>query len=95
MQYLYLCAMCLGMMIIFIYQEKAKNYIAAVMLKGMASAVFVALGILGSKMSRDQNFAKYVVIGLILGCVADVLLNLRFVFEKKGKIVFLVGTFWL
>ena len=91
MQYLYLCAMCLGMMIIFIYQEKAKNYIAAVMLKGMASAVFVALGILGSKMSRDQNFAKYVVIGLILGCVADVLLNLRFVFEKKGKIVFLVG----
>ncbi len=79
------------MMIIFIYQEKEKNYIAAAMLKGIASAVFVALGYLGSKMSLDKGFAKMVVIGLVLGCIADVLLNLRFVFEKHGKIVFLVG----
>ena len=91
MQYLYLCGLCLGFMIIFIGQEKDKNYIAAVMLKGIASAVFVALGILGSRMSTDARFAKMVVVGLILGCVADVLLNLRFVFEKKGKIIFLVG----
>ena len=31
------------------------------------------------------------VVGLALGCAADVLLNLRFVFEKKGQLVFLVG----
>ena len=29
--------------------------------------------------------------GLLLGCAADVLLNLRYVFEKKGQLVFLVG----
>ena len=91
MQYLYLCAGCLGMMIIFIIQEKEKNYVAAAMLKGIASAFFVALGIMGSKLSQDAGFAKTVVIGLILGCIADVLLNLRFVFEKQGKLIFLVG----
>ena len=92
MQYLFLCAGCLGMMIIFIIYEKAKNYVAAFMLKGIASAFFVALGIVGSKISSDKGFAKLVVIGLVLGCIADVLLNLRFVFdEKKGKLIFLVG----
>ena len=30
-------------------------------------------------------------LGLVLGCAADVLLNLRWVFEKKGKLIFLVG----
>ncbi len=78
-------------MIIFINQERLKNYVAAVMLKGIASAFFVALGILGSKICRDPEFAKMIVTGLILGCIADVLLNLRFVFEKIGRLVFLVG----
>ena len=91
MQYLYLCAGALGFMVIFMFQEKIKNYIAAVMLKGIASAFFVALGVLGSRLCSDASFAKHVVIGLLLGCIADVLLNLRFVFEKKGKIIFLVG----
>jgi uncharacterized membrane protein YhhN len=31
------------------------------------------------------------VAGLVLGCVADVLLNLRFVLEKAGQKIFLVG----
>jgi uncharacterized membrane protein YhhN len=29
--------------------------------------------------------------GLLLGCIADVLLNLRLVFPKKGQLIFLVG----
>ena len=91
MQYLYLCIVCLAIMLVFIMLEKEKKYKGAVLFKGLASAVFVILGILGSKLCSDAAFAKHVVIGLILGCIADVLLNLRFVFEKKGKIIFLVG----
>ncbi|MBQ9911618.1 MAG: lysoplasmalogenase [Firmicutes bacterium] len=91
MQYLYLCGVCLAVMILFIRCEHGKNYTLAVILKGLASAAFVILGFLGKGMCSDPVFAGHVFTGLILGCIADVLLNLRFVFEKKGKIIFLVG----
>ena len=35
--------------------------------------------------------AKLIVTGLVLGCVADVMLNLRWVFKEKGQLIFLVG----
>ena len=35
--------------------------------------------------------AKLIVCGLVLGCIADVLLNLRLVYEEKGQLIFLVG----
>ena len=60
-------------------------------LKGLASSCFVLFGVLGSEAFKDPQFAKLVVIGLILGAVADVLLNLRYVVKKNGKIVFLAG----
>ena len=53
--------------------------------------MFVALGFWCSRVTGNTQFAKMVRIGLILGLIADVLLNLRFVFKSKGKIVFLVG----
>lgn len=44
-----------------------------------------------NKVAQPENFAKLVLIGLILGGVGDVLLNLRFVFEKIGQKIFLAG----
>lgn len=83
---------CLIFMIIFIILEKNEKYILAVILKGLASCMFVALGLWCSRViNADPQFIKMVRIGLILGLIADILLNLRFVFKKTGKVVFLVG----
>lgn len=86
-----LIILCLAIMSVFIYFEKKEKYVIAVILKGLASLMFVLLGFECSKVSGDNDFSKLVKIGLILGLVADILLNLRFVFKTKGKIVFLVG----
>lgn len=86
-----LSALCLLLMIVFIYFEKKEQYIFAVILKGLASLSFVLLGYWCARATANTEFAKFVKIGLILGLIADVLLNLRFVFKEKGKIVFLIG----
>ena len=83
-----LIPLCLCLAAVFLWQESKKNYVPAVILKGLASACFVLLGFLLKGGSRT---ASLIVTGLLLGCVADVLLNLRYVFEKKGQLVFLVG----
>ena len=82
---------CLLIMSIFIYFEKKEKYVLAVVLKGLASLMFVLLGMVCSIQVFDYQFINRVQIGLILGLIADVLLNLRFVFKKFGKIVFLIG----
>lgn len=84
-------ALCLLIMTVFIYFEKKEKYVLAVILKGLASLMFVALGFWCSRVTATTQFGKMVRIGLILGLIADVLLNLRFVFKEKGKLVFLVG----
>lgn len=83
-----LIPLCLCLAGVFLWQEQQKNYVAAAVLKGLASACFVALGCL---LSTGAQVAKLITVGLLLGCAADVLLNLRYVFEKKGQLIFLVG----
>ena len=93
MQYLYLCPLCLLIAAVFIFVEKMERYLVADVIKGVASAFFVLLGILGAMKSNDASFARMVVCGLVLGAIADVLLNLRYVYEgAKGKIAFLAGV---
>lgn len=91
MKYLYLCPICLILVAVFVIEEKNQKYVLADILKGLASCVFVILGILSSKCGLDPTFAQKIIIGLILGCIADILLNLRYVFKTKGQLVFLVG----
>lgn len=83
--------LCLIIMSVFIYYEKKEKFVIAVILKGLASLMFVLLGYECSKVIGNTEFHKLVKIGLILGLIADILLNLRFVFKAKGKIAFLVG----
>ena len=79
---------CLIFAGLFIYLQR-KNYgVPALLLKGLASLCFAALGIL---CNAGAESGKPIVLGLILGCVADVLLNLRWVFPAKGQRIFLVG----
>ena len=83
----------LGMIIqaSFIAVEHKEKYVGAVCLKGSASVVFVIIGAIAFASAANTHFAKPVFIGLILGAVGDVLLNLRFVFEKNGQKIFLMG----
>ena len=91
MQYLFFVPICLVIMSVFIYYEHKEKYVLAVILKGLASLCFVLFGVLCSIQALNMQFAKMVKIGLLLGLIADILLNLRFVFKKNGKLVFLVG----
>ena len=83
-----LVVLCAVLAAIFLRKEAAGQYVPAVILKGLASLCFVAIGLI---CDPGNQVSKLIVIGLILGCVADVLLNLRMVFEKKGQAIFLVG----
>ena len=83
-----LIPLCLAFAGAFLWTEKQEKYVPAVVLKGLASLCFVVLGLL---TSPGTHMAKLIVTGLILGCAADVMLNLRWVFQKKGQMIFLVG----
>ena len=87
MSYIFI-PLCLVLAGLFLYEESRKNYVPAVILKGVASFCFVVLGYRLMGTSRE---AGLICVGLLLGCIADVLLNLRFVFPSKGQPVFLVG----
>lgn len=80
--------LCLIFAALFLYQESKEKYVAAVALKGLASLCFVVLGII---CNPGSHLSRLIVVGLVLGCVADVLLNLRWVFKEKGQMIFLVG----
>lgn len=90
MKYWYLCLICFVLLALFIKFEHDKKYVIAVILKGLASLAFVIFGFLSSKYCYNYEFLKWVKIGLLLGMIADVLLNLRFCFVK-GKVFFLIG----
>ena len=83
-----LIPVCLCLTAVFLIQESKKKYIPAVILKGMASACFVTIGFL---LSDGSQTARLITAGLLLGAIADVLLNLRLVFTEKGQPVFLTG----
>ncbi len=91
MKYLYLWFICLFFAGVFLYAEYRKKHIAAVILKGLASLCFVTLGMLGAKLSGNGPAVKNITAGLILGMIADVMLNLRFAFPQIGKMIFLAG----
>ena len=80
--------LCLCLAALFMWTEKKENYMGAVILKGLASLCFVLVGVMAG---NGGQLAKLIVTGLALGCAADVLLNLRWVFPKKGQLIFLIG----
>jgi uncharacterized membrane protein YhhN len=83
-----LIPLCLLIAALFMWQEKQEKWVNAVICKGLASLCFIILGFLASKGSSGSNL---IIAGLVLGGIADVLLNLRYVFKAKGQLVFLIG----
>ena len=75
---------------LFIKTEHEKKYVAADILKGLASLMFVLIG-WNAYQSVNNPFNRLFLIGLIFGMIGDILLNLRYVFEKQGQKIFLAG----
>lgn len=77
--------------IIFIRSELSGKMVQATVFKGIASAFFVAFGVV-CYCSVATSFGKLILIGLILGMLGDILLNLRNnVSEGSSKKVFALG----
>ena len=83
-----LIVLCAVLARIFLIEESKEEYVKAVILKGLASLCFVVIGLTCNPGSHVSNL---IVAGLIIGCIADVMLNLRMVFKEKGQLIFLVG----
>ena len=78
--------------ILFILQEKNKKYVAADVLKGLASLMFVLIGIIGYVGIQPDSWACKILAGLIFGMIGDIVMNLRFVLkEDAGQKAFLGG----
>ena len=98
MRYLPLALACLVLAAVFVWFAWRERTVAATVFKGMASACFTVLGWLGARLAGNVGFATLVAAGLTAGCVADVILDLRYVFPERrtpamlcGTLVFLVG----
>ncbi|MCR5267749.1 MAG: lysoplasmalogenase [Lachnospiraceae bacterium] len=85
------CAIGIILQAVFIVREHKKKYVSAVILKGLASLMFVFIGYLGYSLTSDTLYTKMILLGLCFGALGDVLLNLRFLSEKNGQKIFLIG----
>ena len=83
-----LIVLCAVLARVFLLAESKEEYVKAVILKGLASLCFVAIGL---TCNPGNHVSNLIVAGLVIGCIADVMLNLRMVFKEKGQLIFLVG----
>ena len=88
LQIIILSVLCSVFAALLLRYEMNKSYILADVWKAIASGCFVLIGVLNSP---GGNVATLLVYGLILGLIADILLNLRFVLKKRGQLAFLIG----
>lgn len=86
-----ICTVGLVVDVCFIRAEYAGKMAKATCLKGFASFFFVLLGLLCYR-ENASGFGKLVLIGLVLGMLGDILLNLRNQYEGgKSMKIFAVG----
>lgn len=78
--------------IAFIITDYMKKYIPAVILKTLASLVFVYLGVRCGMTAGGGTYAHLIITGLALGCAGDFFLNLRFVSSKYDELCLKTGT---
>lgn len=88
LQVIILTALCAVFATVFLRAEMKESYVWADVWKAFASLCFVLIGVLNSP---GGNVSGLLVCGLILGFIADILLNLRFIFKKRGQLAFLIG----
>lgn len=91
--FLLLCIVGMAIQVAFILVERKENFKLALVLKTIASVVFILAGIYCMQRCEDSARAGFVVAGLILGGVGDFFLNLQFIVKKEmEQKIFLVGA---
>lgn len=81
-----LLSLCLVSMIAFIVTRVIKGGLAGVITKTVASVVFVISGVLTlATTTYDRLIVSFIVIGLIMGMLGDILLDLKVVYPDSDK----------
>lgn len=76
---------------IFIVQERRQHLLAALLYKAGASLLFVLAGFVAFSLAPLPAFGRMIVLGLMLGAIGDVCLNLRFLLAGRARLIFLFG----
>ena len=76
----------------FIFADWRRKYKLAAVLKGLSSAAFVAVGLIGWLQKPDVTAGLQITVGLFLGLLGDVFLALRRVYVKSGVVFFVIVT---
>jgi len=76
---------------VFIAFEYRRKMLTALILKTVASLMFVLLAVLLFANAANRRYAAVIIAGLAFGAVGDICLNLRFLVGERGKQVFMVG----
>lgn len=76
---------------LFIFVEHKEKYVPALLLKTLASLVFVYIGYRARTYCGNKEIADLVFVGLCLGAAGDFFLNLRFVLKDIGQYIFIIG----
>ncbi|MBR4422200.1 MAG: hypothetical protein IKS69_06685, partial [Erysipelotrichaceae bacterium] len=84
--------MAAGMILqaLFIKVEHEEKYVAADILKGLASLMFVLIGY-KAYTTTGSPFNGKLLVGLVFGMIGDILLNLRYLIPKMNQKIFLAG----
>ena len=76
---------------VFILLEHRKKMLSALLFKALASLLFVLAGVFAFSLATRFLFARLVIVGLMLGAIGDVCLNLRFLITDGAKRAFMLG----
>ena len=76
---------------VFILLEHSKKMLSALLFKALASLLFVLAGVFAFSLATRPSFARLVLVGLMLGAIGDVCLNLRFLITDGAKRAFMLG----
>ena len=91
--FLLLCAVGMAIQGAFILVERTGDFKRALILKTIASVVFIVIGFYCMPNCPDSRRAWLVVAGLVMGGVGDFFLNLQFVVkEALAQKIFIVGA---
>ncbi len=75
----------------FIVCEYKKKMLTALILKTIASLMFILLAVLLSARAPISRYAAVIIAGLAFGAIGDICLNLRHLVGERGKQVFMIG----
>ena len=91
MKFWFLALICIALTIVLVVFELKRKMWLALLFKALSSCAFVLLGAMSFSLAADRSGALLLFIGLLLGAIGDVLLNLCHVVNESKRVFFLGG----